>query len=177
MENIVKFKNASAEKAEEKFRTEALSNLEKFKDILKNNLKLMQDDQCPEYFLITGPIYYKGNNNKEYKKIIIDSFKDVLAKALFGLESKEFDDSYFNSDVPEILNGALNPKTIGSGVPLNVAIPFNNSILTFILYQVTNGQWIVGEVFSNHKSLHQHAFEALMEKTKTNEINLFYEEE
>lgn len=166
--NIVAFKkrevtNPDLEKFDKRF--------EIVKDILKTNISLLKNVDQADTLMMLGPIYFHGNDDPHFKGILNGFMAGVLEGILEDIESDLFKQSIGNSDIPAILNHV--ETLMDFKLPTCITFPLLRAIYSIPIVLVGE-QWLVVDVFVNHQSLRQRAFEVAMEKTDKSVEDLFY---
>lgn len=174
MVNVTKSDNIVAFKKRKPSNTDLdkyFNRLEIVKGIFRENIALLRDVENSETLMTMGPIYFNGNSDAEFKGILNGFMSGVLKQLLEDIESDLFKDSVKNSDMPTILNHV--ETLIGLNHPTPITIPLLRAIYTIVIVLVDD-RWLVTDVFVNHQSLRQRAFEVAMDKTGKIVDDLFY---
>lgn len=145
--------------------------LEMIKNIIKMNIAILKDAEIYDILMILGPFYFHGNNDPIFKGILNDYMADVLEKLLEVIDSDIFEKSVATSDIPAILNNA--EYLMEKKLPVNITFPLDSAVNSVALILV-EGKWLITDIFINHKSARQRAFEVAMEKTGKTVDDLFY---
>lgn len=168
MNNIIKFG-----KKEPVHLANFEKNLSELVLLIKQNIEIIErggDDMI----CMTGPVYFDGNADIEYRKHLNTVRVMALKEILEDLESSVFKDSAGNSDLPQILENYC--RFDDHTLPINIPIPMMKATFTLIFIFYGNS-WIITDMFCNHRSLNQYAFESLMKHKDTNEENMFLSDE
>lgn len=169
MTEIVKFKKPVAKKLEN-----LDANLQKVHEILNVNIEFLKDPDSFVTQIVTGPIYFQHNTDKRLWKTIADFKIGVLSFIKSQMDTEAFKSSVKNSDIPGILEEVTDFTR--TDLPINLPIPFVNVIFTLVLFYY-NGHWIISDVFSDHRSMNQQAFEVLMKNHEYTHEKIFGETE
>lgn len=140
--------------------SKAFERLERLKDDIKRTIDILKDNLGKNLITCMGPLYYEGNTDPEITGYVSNYFRTFLEEILGRLESEEFTGSFMLSDVPHLLE--LAESTFNMGIPTNVAIPFKDSVITFIITRIGT-EWIITNIYRNHENIFQHALEMAFE--------------
>lgn len=156
MTNIVNFKDG--------FDNKTLKNINIFIDILD----YQHDAKCLEYRMSMFPQYHILDL---IQRATLDGiFVGMLYRLRDELKELKINANFKQSDFAELIEIAI--VSLKEGCPFTLAIPFASSTPTIVFLPFTD-KWVVTEMYVDHKSAVQRAFELYAQSVSIEVTEIF----
>ena len=154
--NIVSFKSGLDKKT--------LENIKFFVDILESQ----NHPDCTIFRMSIFPTYHKLDENQ--RATLEGIFVGMLYRLRDELKELKINANFKQSDFAELIEIAI--VSLKEGCPFTLAIPFASSTPTIVFLPFTD-KWVVTEMYVDHKSAVQRAFELYAQSVSIEVTEIF----